>query len=137
MAGPGNAGSRQPKFLFLMIFDVAILTCFVTVVSRSKRILSLKPGENQHHLRSVDVASYRVLRSKNCLWDVPSATANQRFAVISSPSATANQRFAVISSKYFEFYSFIKAEVRVAGFTRDDWSAPVRGADPLRQKRAR
>jgi hypothetical protein len=26
MAGSGNAGGRQPKFLFLMIFDAAILT---------------------------------------------------------------------------------------------------------------
>jgi alkanesulfonate monooxygenase SsuD/methylene tetrahydromethanopterin reductase-like flavin-dependent oxidoreductase (luciferase family) len=54
-----------------------------------------------------------------------------------APPATANQRFAVFSSKYFDFYSFIKAEVRVAGYlTRDDCSAPVRGADPLRPKRA-
>ena len=51
----------------------------------------------------------------------------------------------VISSKFmvrvifskFRFLTSIKAEVRFAGYiTRDDRSAPVRGADPLRQKRA-
>src|SRR5580700_4050990 len=42
----------------------------------------------------------------------------------------------VISSK-FRFLISIKAEARFAGYiTRDDCSAPVRGADPLRQKRA-
>jgi hypothetical protein len=29
------------------------------------------------------------------------------------PPATANQRFAVIFSKYFDFYPYIKAEVRI------------------------
>ena len=43
----------------------------------------------------------------------------------------------VISSKFSRFLSPIKAEARFAGYiTRDDCSAPVRGADPLRPKRA-
>jgi len=44
--------------------------------------------------------------------------------------------FAAISFKYFDFYLY-KAEVRVAGYiTPYDCSAPVRGAGPLRPKRA-
>src|SRR5271155_1963265 len=39
--------------------------------------------------------------------------------------------------KFIRFLSSIKAEARCAGYiTRDDCSAPVRGADPLRPKRA-
>jgi hypothetical protein len=71
------------------------LACFATVVSRSKRILSRKLLEicgSGHHIG---------FSLKIYAWD--------------APPATANQRFAVFSSKYFDFYSFIKAEVRVAG----------------------
>ena len=44
---------------------------------------------------------------------------------------------STVRSKFIRFLSSIRAEARFAGYiTRDDCSAPVRGADPLRQKRA-
>jgi len=104
--------------------DLSLVTIFDVLRHGGVKIEAYslaQAGKNPHRLRSVDVAPYRVSRSKIYVWDVR----------LRRPI----QRFAVISSNYFDFYSFIKAEVRVAGYlTRDDCSAPVRGADPLRQK---
>jgi hypothetical protein len=115
MAGSGNAGNRQPKFAICTNPD---LRCAHFDVLRHGGVkieaysVAQAREKKQNCLRSVDVASYRVLRSNFYVWDVPSATANQRFAVISKKSISISILLR-------------KAEVRVAGYlTRDDCSAP-------------
>src|SRR5436305_3485020 len=68
MAGSGNEGNRQPKFLFarILIFDGAILTCFAIAVSRSKRILSLKPQIAQDSNRGAAPLAIRCTSDKTC-----------------------------------------------------------------------
>src|SRR5437763_15642532 len=88
------------------------------MLSKAARSLSGEPTSPEIH----GCASHRFSDRKICIWDVPPATANRRFA-----------------GNFFKFSIaiFYKAEARVAGYiTRADCSAPVRGADPRRQERA-
>ena len=94
MAGSGNGGNRQPKFPICTNPDVR-RHHFDVLRHGGVKIETYsvaQAGENQNRLRSVDAASYTFLRSKIYVWDVPSATANQR---------VADNLF-----KIFDFYTF-------------------------------